>query len=136
MRMKKTLILVAALALSAACSHNYEVTPSDTKGGEIGFGTYAESLTRRTQGTNTFVTNDDFAVYGSKTVSGSPVDVFTGDVVDYDHTTSGVWDYTPHRFWDLNATAYTFFAFSPSTVKTGATTTTTATNGAPSTIPL
>ena len=130
MRMKKALILVATLALSAACSHNYEVTPVAKNGGAIGFGTYAESLTRRTQGTSTFVTGDDFAVYGSKTLSDSPVTVFNGDVVDYDNTTSGVWDYAPHRFWDLNATAYTFFAFSPSSVKTGATTTTTAADGA------
>lgn len=130
MRMKKFLILAATVALSAACSHNFDVNPVSKDGGKIGFGTWTENLTRRVQGESTFVTGDDFAVYGSKLVNSAAVDVFTGDVVDYGTTTSGIWDYTPHRFWDLNATSYSFYAFSPASVKTGATTTTTATDGA------
>lgn len=107
--MKKLLILaVAALAL-AACAKTHEV--KETTPPAIGFGTWVEQLTKaRTAGSSTFVNGDDFNVYGFKTISAANTTVFNGDVVSYD---GADWTYTPLRFWDPNATSYTFYAASP-----------------------
>ncbi len=124
--MKKFLILAATVALSAACSHNFDVNPVSKTGGQIGFGTWAEGLTRteaRVQGTSTFLSGDTFAVYGTKNrASGDPTSsvVFDDVVVTYNGTN---WAYTTPRFWDVNYDSYTFYAVSPSAVGTAATVT-------------
>lgn len=125
MRMKKILILAATVALSAACSHNFEVNPVSKDGGQIGFGSWAESLTKaRVQGSNTWTNGDDFAVYGFKDkTTPAPSTVFAHDgtndvVVSYD---GSKWDYDHHRFWDVNYDSYTFYAVSPASIGVNAT---------------
>jgi len=111
MRMKKVLILAAVAAIAAtACNKTYEVNP--TPGVPIGFGSWTEHLTKaRVQGSNTFAADDNFNVYGYKLVGENKTTVFNGDVVS---TTDGTnWTYTTPRYWDPNATSYTFFAVSP-----------------------
>jgi|GEM_PF-964950 len=143
MRMKKFLILSAAVLGAVACSNTYEVKTAPEKA--IGFGTWAETLTKavadptnpRVQGTNYFRQGDGIVVYGSKTDTDPDPDqtsvVFDG--IDVVATAEGgepaaatTWDYNNHRFWDTNAESYTFFAVSPKDKL--ATTTTTATDGA------
>ena len=115
MRMKKLMLFaVAALAL-ASCSKTFDTGKSE--GSAIGFGTWAETLTKaRAAGASTFVSGDSFNVEGFKTLAGSPVTVFDDVAVNYDGTN---WTYTNTRFWDSNATSYTFFAVSnPTTALT------------------
>lgn len=123
MRMKKILILAAVVAMSAACSHNYEVSPVAKDGGQISFGSWSDGLTRADDPhlTTAWVTDDTFAIYGSKKrASGDPtvVTVFDGQAVTYD---GSAWDYDNHRFWDVNYTSYEFYAVSPSTFGTSPT---------------
>ena len=59
---------------------------------------------------STFVNGDDFNVYGFKTISAANTTVFNGDAVSFDGTD---WTYDNLRFWDPNATSYTFYAASP-----------------------
>ena len=111
MRMKKYLILALTAAIAAVgCSKTFEVEP--TPANAIGFGTWANVLTKaRTAGSSTFANGDNFNVYGFKTISAANTTVFDGDVVAYDGTD---WAYTTGlRFWDTNASSYTFYAVSP-----------------------
>ena len=120
MRMKKIMILAVAAIALAACSKTYDNTPVAQS--QIGFNTWAETLTKaRTQGSSTFASGDDFAVYGYKDKSddSDPQTVFghdgTNDVVV--STTDGTtWDYTTPRYWDSNYDKYIFYAISPSAV--------------------
>lgn len=113
MRMKKIMILaVTALAL-AACAKTYEVR--ETTPPEIGFGAWTEVLTKasRDQGSSSFSEtgkqDNHFWVYGFKYIS-SNTEVFKSQEVT---TTNGTtWTYNPKRFWDSNATSYTFYALS------------------------
>ena len=108
--MKRILILAAVAALTAsACTKSFEAVP--TQGSSLGFGTWANVLTKaRTAGSSTFVNGDDFNVYGFKTISSANTTVFNGDVVSFDGTD---WTYSDLRFWDTNASSYTFYAASP-----------------------
>lgn len=54
-----------------------------------------------------FENTDCFYAYGTKTIGGVPSVVFNGDAVTYD---GSAWDYSPHRFWDSNASVYDFLA--------------------------
>ncbi len=109
------MILLMVALTTVACSKTYEIKPVNE--GEIGFGTWAETLTkaRATSSTNTaFADGDKFDVYGIKTVGSTNYAVFSGD--DVKATVSGstvTWDYDPHRFWDPAATSYTFYAVLP-----------------------
>lgn len=117
MRMKKLLIIAAAALLAAACAKTYEV--KETTPPAIGFGTWAEQLTKaeaRVQGSSTFLAGDTFAIYGSKT-SDATTTVFSGDVVTASGTGTLTWDYATHRNWDSSADSYSFYAVSPSGVK-------------------
>ncbi len=116
MRMKKLIILVAAAIAAVACSRTFDTAPAKEQA--IGFGTWADQLTKaRTAGASTFGAGDSFTVEGFKTLSGSPVTVFNDVTVS---TTDGTnWTYENTRFWDKNATGYTFFAVSsPNTALT------------------
>ena len=108
--MKKIMILAAVAAIAAtACTKTFEAV--QTQGTALGFGTWANVLTKaRTAGSSTFVNGDDFNVYGFKTISAANTTVFNGDVVSYD---GADWTYDNLRFWDPNATSYTFYAASP-----------------------
>ena len=110
MRMKKYLIFVLTVAIAAvSCSKSFEMEPAS--GTSIGFGTWANVLTKaRTAGSSTFAGGDSFNVYGFKTISAANTTVFDGDVVSYDGTD---WTYSGLRFWDPNASSYTFYATSP-----------------------
>ena len=121
MRMKKLMILAAFAATAISCVKTYVDEPEAQT--PIGFGTWTEQLTKaesRVQGTGTFLSGDTFNVYGYKTVSATPTNVFTGDVVtakgasEEDGLTVTSWAYSPLRFWDATASSYTFFAVSPS----------------------
>lgn len=118
MRMKKLLILSAAVLGAVACSNTYEVKTAPEKA--IGFGTWTETLTKaRVQGSNAFTNGDDFAVYGFKVNGSTKSTVFNGVVVS---TTDGSsWTYSPVRFWDPTAASYTFYAVSPASVGTAGT---------------
>ena len=118
--MKRYIFLVAAVALATvSCSKTYDTNPSQPR--EISFRNWTENLTRaRTQGTGTFTSGDDFAVYGYKDMSDNsdPQTVFDDVVVS---TSNGsTWTYTTPRFWDANYEKYIFYAISPATIGTEA----------------
>lgn len=119
MSMKKVVILAAAALTLAACAKTYEL--QETAQPKIGFDTWANNLTKRVQGSNEFVTNDDFAVYGYKYKSSGENQTVTvfDDVVVKKESTS--WTYSPLRYWDANYEQYTFFAVSPASVGTDGT---------------
>lgn len=118
MRMKKLLILSAAVLGAVACSNTYEVKTAPEKA--IGFGTWTETLTKaREQGSNDFTNGDDFAVYGFKVNSSTNTIVF--DDVTVSTTDGNSWKYSPVRYWDPSATSYTFYAVSPASVGTAGT---------------
>lgn len=111
MRMKKIMIFAVAALTLAACSKTFDNNKVASEGNAIGFGTWTETLTKaRTAGSSTFENGDNFNVYGFKTISAANTTVFNGDVVSYDGTD---WTYTGLRFWDPNASSYTFYAASP-----------------------
>lgn len=120
----KQFILIAAVALAASsCAHSFEA--QETQQPAIGFGTWAEQLTKaesRTQGENTFKSGDTFKVYGYNTISDTKSNIFNGDVVTAKGATDGdglpvtSWTYSPLRFWDPTASSYTFYAASPSNI--------------------
>lgn len=126
--MKKLLIIAAAALLAAACAKTYEV--KETTPPAIGFGTWTETLTKATNHDPTstsFGANDNFSVYGHKTVSGTSSVVFNGTTVSFDGTD---WTYSPKRFWDNSATQYVFYAVSPAGLVTTATQSSNAFTGA------
>ena len=110
MRMKKLMILAVAALACAACAKTYEVKEVEPQA--IGFGTWTSTLTKTHDPGNStvFAEGDNFNVYATKTVSSTSSDVFTGTVVTKGATD---WDYAPHRYWDSNASSYTFYAVSP-----------------------
>jgi len=107
--MKQALFLAVTALTLAACAKTYEVEPEI--GSAIGFKTWANGMTKaRTAGTSTFGNGDSFKVEGYKTISGNNVNVFNNtDVTTTDGTN---WTYTNTRYWDSQATSYTFFAVS------------------------
>ena len=112
--MKRYIFFIAAALLAAvSCSKIYDATPV-TQEQAIGFGTWAENLTKaRTPGQETFGEGDTFEVYGFKVNGGTNNVVFNGDVVTYGTPN---WTYTNTRYWDPSATSYTFYGVSPSGV--------------------
>ena len=115
MRNKQFILIAAVAIVTASCAQSFEA--KETQQSAIGFGTWAETLTKaRTSGaTNTsFENGDKFDVYGIKTVSSGNKVVFNGDNVIATVAGSTVtWDYAPHRFWDPAASSYTFYAALP-----------------------
>ncbi len=118
--MKKVVILAAAALTLAACAKTYEL--QETAQPQIDFSTWANGLTKaRTAGSSTFGNGDKFVVEGFKTISGNPdpskVEVFKNTEVSTANGTD--WTYTNTRYWDSQATSYTFFAVSsPNTTLT------------------
>lgn len=138
MRMKKLMILAAVAAIAAtACTKTFEVEP--TPGTAIGFGTWANTLTKTSHaagsGNTAFTNGETFDVFGFKTINTTDFGVFVGDDVSYNSTTRA-WSYAPLRFWDPAATSYTFFAILPSGKLKNETTSDYETTGAFQTIDL
>jgi len=118
--MKRYIFIVAAIVLATvSCSRTYDLG-NGNEGQAIGFGSWAETLTKaRTQGSSTFASGDDFAVYGFTTKTGNvKTTVFDDVVVSYDGTD---WTYSPARFWDPSTLQYTFYGVSPAAIGTAAT---------------
>ena len=113
MRMKKLLILSAAVLGAVACSNTYEVKTAPEKA--IGFGTWTETLTKAHDpgATTNFVVGEKFNVYGTKLVESTSHDVFIGTTVEKTADSPETWTYAPLRFWDQSATSYTFYAVAP-----------------------
>lgn len=112
------ILAVAAIAL-VACSKTFNTASNE--GTAIGFGTWTETLTKvRTQGSSTFESGDDFAVYGYTYVTSSDTKTTVFDDVDVNFDGSD-WSYSPTRFWDQATDSYTFYAVSPTAVGTAAT---------------
>ena len=115
MRMKKLMILAAVAAIAAtACTRTFEVEPTQHDS-PIGFNTWANTLTKAhdpSTGAN-FAVGDAFNVYGTKSNGGTPSDVFIGTRVAKTAVSPETWQYSPLRFWDPNATSYTFYAVAP-----------------------
>jgi len=103
---------VAALA-TIACSRTYDVNPEAQQA--IGFGTWAETMTKQslTQTTGTFAVDDNFKVYGIKTVNTTNTTVFNGVTVTKKAASPETWDYSPKQYWDASASSYTFYAIAP-----------------------
>lgn len=137
--MKKSIYLLAAIALMASCSQ--EEVRVDTPEAHpetprlIGFETFVDKATRATNyANNSNALNffyPDFKVYGWKTVDGTPTSVFDGVTVSYydaenaaettlpssewgENPTTG-WYYQNIRYWDKLATSYQFSAYAPAT---------------------
>lgn len=109
--MKRYIFIAAALVLATvSCSKIYDATPVGHDA-PIGFGSWAEFLTKaRTPGSSAFTDGDAFVVEGIKNPTGTPVVVFDNtEVTTTDGTT---WTYTDTRYWDLDATGYVFYAVS------------------------
>lgn len=121
MRMKKIILIAAVAIAAAACSKTFDTNLATEKA--IGFGTWAENLTKaeaRAQGSSTFLAGDTFKVSGTKEYNGTKT-VFDNVTVEAKAGTPLVWEYSPLRFWDSNATSYTFYAVSPAAAATVAT---------------
>ena len=122
MRIKQLILIAAVAIMAASCAHSFEA--EQTQKAPIGFGTWAEMLTKtehRTAGSNTFLSGDTFNVYGYNTIESTNHNIFNGEVVtakDANEQEAGEavakWVYSPLRFWDPTASSYTFFAASPS----------------------
>lgn len=110
MSMKKTVLLAAAALSLVACGKTYEL--QETAQPKIGFGTWAETLTKATV-ENTFDQGATFKVWGFKTVASTNTDVFTGVTVTKQTAENNNWSYENKKYWDLSASSYTFYAVSP-----------------------
>ena len=123
--MKRYILIVAAVAIAAvSCSKTYDV--KHVKASEIGFGVWAENLTRaaRDAGSSTFTADgkqdNDFAVYGYKAMNDKSDSSTVFNDVEVTTTNGTSWTYTTPRFWDSNFDRYIFFAISPASVGTEA----------------
>lgn len=108
--MKKIMILAAIAAAAISCSKSFELTP--TQEAPIGFGTWAETMTKATVD-NTFDQGATFKVWGFKTVNAANANVFNGVTVTKQTADNNSWSYEGKKYWDLSATSYTFYAVSP-----------------------
>ena len=116
--MKRYIIFAAVAIVAMSCSRTYDVNPVG-EGKPIGFGSWAENLTRaRTQGSSTFADGDDFAVYGYSLSGSDKTTVFDDIDVNYDGSD---WTYSPARYWNQSTDSYTFYGVSPTAVGTAAT---------------
>lgn len=109
--MKKLMILAALLAVGVSCTKTYESVESPQN--SIGFGTWTNTLTKATVD-GTFGVNDVIKVWGFKTVNASNTTVFNGVELTKTDASPETWDYSPKRYWDTNASSYTFFGVAPS----------------------
>lgn len=118
--MKRYIFFIAAALLAAvSCSKIYDATPVTPDSTPIGFGTWAETLTRaRTQGSSTFGDGDSFVVEGIKNPGAGASQSVVFDNTTVSTTNGSDWTYTNTRYWDLGATGYIFYAVSSPTTTT------------------
>jgi hypothetical protein len=119
----------ACALLLAGCSIRLDdpaLTKAQLQDGAIGFSAGSALLLDDALPTKSgsdlktaFAVNDNFYVYGAKVVSGTRYTVFNGQSVgltslgaDALDPLDDVWEYSPLRFWDSNATQYDFVAIS------------------------
>ena len=129
--MKKSLFLLAAVALFASCAQKDVKNDVIEDEAPIGFvPTFMEKSTKanagemiidRTNSINTFnVDNNTFEVWGWKTNTQGTSKVFDNQTVTYNsqnQTESTKWGYTPLKYWDRSA-SYKFYAVAPNGVFT------------------
>ena len=126
-------VFALALSILAGCSKTIDLTPGEGAAIRFGAGSMllvddGRTVTRSAEFKDSFdqasedvgaASADCFYVWGSKTVGGSKYSVFNGpkvtltslgaDAVDPE---DDVWEYSPLRFWDTNASQYDFLAIS------------------------
>lgn len=111
--------------LLAGCSvklHDPELKPDGSIGFSAGYSLLLDDASPTKSGSDlqsAFAVSDNFYVYGAKVVSGTRYTVFNGQSVgltslgaDASDPADDVWEYSPLRFWDSNATQYDFVAIS------------------------
>lgn len=122
--MKKSLLFVAIGAAFVACAEN-EVY-NEVEQPEILIGFSNANIGKKTKSgevTNieTLQTNNGtMKVWGWKTVTAGTSQVFNNQQVTYNASSSQEttkWEYTPLKYWDMEATNYSFYAVSPFTDK-------------------
>lgn len=126
--MKKSLFLLAAVAVFASCSDTDSFKEIKTQENNvIGFASFtgkqtraeqAENSTSTTTPTNLEAHHESFVVWGYKTAYNTDASlryerVFNKQRVDYNVLTANKWDYTPAKFWDKQASGYRFHAAAP-----------------------
>ena len=113
--MRKNLFYVAAMAaMLASCTS--EVIPErqvEEVKYPVQFSGAPGLMTRATGAEAAGLLSHQFNVFGTKWVNNAPIEVFNDTKVSY---ANSVWDYTSNteetRYWDPNASKYTFFAYS------------------------
>lgn len=125
--MKKSILLLSAIAIFAACSDTDSFKDVKTQNNTtIGFATFTGKQTRGADNSNSSTINtnlqahhESFVVWGYKTALNADGTterherVFNKQEVDFDVLTADEWDYTPHGFWDKQASGYRFHAAAP-----------------------
>ena len=126
--MKKYLFIAAAAAMFAACSNEDVLVdgrqPVATESA-ISFSTFNPNMTRAENSGEDYTEalqnyHSTFAVWGYKNTAAITAPVFNGDVNTW-NTTTGVWNYSPDRYWDKAADKYEFYAAAPSAGGNGGT---------------
>lgn len=123
--MKRYIIFAAVAIVAMSCSRTYDVNPVGD-GKPMGFGTWAENLTKAAM--TDFAVGDKFDVFGYKWkgTEGSQTDATTTfDGIDVEKQSSG-WVYAgvvnadnetqTMRYWDPSFAGYTFFAAYPNDI--------------------
>jgi len=128
---KNKLFLATAILALASCADNTYIGDQEPTvgGGAISFNMGTPALTRATD--NHTPLNNEFVVYGYKTISSTDYTVFDNYVVKWTTNTAGTttsnsadWEYVGYnskattpviqsiKYWDTNATSYNFFGYS------------------------
>jgi len=119
--MKKTNLLIAAAALMVVgCAENKMFNDIEQDEVLIGFGeSYIGKKTKAgeiSNKTDLEKNGNTMEVWGWKTTSSSTTQVFNNQQVTYNSSSSQSttkWEYSPLKYWDLNASNYKFYAVSP-----------------------
>lgn len=128
--MKKSLLILLAVASLAACSETDSFREINTQENDlIGFKSFTGKQTRAEQSENSSATttptnleahHESFVVWGYKTAFNADNTlryerIFNKQQVLWNDAdlTANEWDYTPHRFWDKQASGYRFHAAAP-----------------------
>lgn len=106
--MKKSYLMIAAVALFAACAQNDVINETVDAEVAIGFdGKYVNKVTRAEITEAWFsTTNNHFGVYGFK----GTLKIFDKEDVSWNGSD---WVHSTIRFWDKSATNYNFYAYAP-----------------------
>ena len=113
--MLRRIIRIAAAAgvlfLLGGCVRIDDRTPEKTPDGAIIFDAWSlllnDDASKSVEPKDNIGENDEFFVYGAKTIDGNQVDVFDGTLVRF---VSSLWNYDNIRFWDPQASRYDFLA--------------------------